>query len=382
MKKTKVFVVCSGLGNIMRGYESFTQECFDALSKDDELEVTLFKGGGVSSTDQIKVWNLPRNLPLTQWLGAITENLIPNRGAYWIEQITFGFGLLPHVVAQKPEVILFSDFNFGNVLWLWRKLTGQNYKLLFSNGAPWVAPVFSRWDRVQQVVPVYLQAALELGEPPKKHSLVPYGVQMRSELVLLNTEERKVLRQKLGLPVERSLMLSVGGLDTYHKRMDYVIREVANLPEPRPYLVLLGQPHSTETPVIQQLANELLGSENFWIGTVTHQEMAHYYQISDAFTLASLGEGFGRVFLEAMSYGLPCLAHDYAVTQFIFGDTGFLGDFSLPGTLSNLIPKALAITQNLSERDRIHSYTYEHFSWEKLRPAYVKLIQYCANYAE
>lgn len=361
----------------MRGYESFTQECFDALSKDDELEVTLFKGGGASSPNQIAVWNLPRNWPLTQWLGDVTEKFIPNRGAYWLEQITFGLGLLPHLIAQKPEVILFSDFNFGNVIWLWRKLTGQKYKLLFSNGAPWVAPVFRRWDRVQQVVPLYLQTALELGESPKKHHLVPYGVQMQSELRLLNPEERKILRQKLNLPVDRSLLLSVGGIDTYHKRMDYVIREVANLPEPRPYLMLLGQTHPIDTPIVQQLGNELLGSENFRIGTVSQQEVKLYYQVADVFILASLGEGFGRVFLEAMSHGLPCLAHDYAITRFIFGDIGFLGDFSLSGTLTNLIPKALATTGNSLARHLIHHQVYENFSWEKLRSSYVNLIQEC-----
>ena len=47
--KTKVFLVCSGLGKINRGFESFTQECFVALSSVTKLEVTLFKGGGTSN---------------------------------------------------------------------------------------------------------------------------------------------------------------------------------------------------------------------------------------------------------------------------------------------------------------------------------------------
>ena len=54
---TKVFVICSGLGNIKRGYESFTQECFEALSQEPLLDVTLFKGGGKSSEKEIALWN-------------------------------------------------------------------------------------------------------------------------------------------------------------------------------------------------------------------------------------------------------------------------------------------------------------------------------------
>ena len=37
-KISKVFLICSGLGRVNRGFESFTQECFDALSQAPELE--------------------------------------------------------------------------------------------------------------------------------------------------------------------------------------------------------------------------------------------------------------------------------------------------------------------------------------------------------
>ncbi|MFM6225481.1 MAG: glycosyl transferase, partial [Dolichospermum sp.] len=65
MTTYKVFLICSGLGNVNRGFESFTQECFNALSQVPELDIILFKGGGESKKRQIVLWNFPRH----SWLG-------------------------------------------------------------------------------------------------------------------------------------------------------------------------------------------------------------------------------------------------------------------------------------------------------------------------
>ncbi len=370
-----VFLICSGLGNVKRGYESFTQECFDALSKESSLNITLFKGGGKSSKKEIVLSNLPRNAPFTQQLSQITSKGI-GRGSYWLEQSSFGMSLLPHLYLKKPNVVYFSDENLGNLLWYWRLWTKQSYKLLFSNGGPNLPP-FDRWDHIQQVAPAHLQKALKAGEPPEKHSLVPYGIHLSSKLQVLTKTEREALRHTLALPQQRPLLLSVGTINKRHKRMDYVIREVAALPEPRPYLLLLGQ-QDEESSEIFQLGNQLLGTKNFEIRTVTQPEVSNYYKIADAFILASLSEGFGRVFLEAMSYGVPCLAHDYEVTRFVLGENGYLANFKFPGNLTNLISKVLKESKDNSKSQLRHRHIYNHFSWEKLRPNYIKLIQKCA----
>ncbi|MBD0262264.1 MAG: glycosyltransferase family 4 protein [Tolypothrix sp. Co-bin9] len=370
--RTKVFVICSGLGNVKRGYESFTQECFDTLSQESELDVTLFKGGGETSQKEIALWNLPRNAKVSNILGEITDKLIGRGGGYFIEQVTFFFSLVPHIQSKKPDVIFFSDENLGNLLWYWRRFSKQNYKLLFSNGGP-ILPPFPRWDYVQQLAPVHLQNALDAGQVPEKQSLVPYGIHMPVELQILTPNEREALRRKLELPENRPLILSVGTLNKSHKRMDYVIREIASLPKPRPYLVLLGQQDS-ESPEIISLANKLLGTDNFQVKTVAQKEMSDYYKTADAFVLASLGEGLPRVFLEAMSQGLPCLAHYYEVSDFVLGNDGYLANFEIPGNLANLLPQALAESHDVTRRNLLHQRTYNRFSWDKLRLDYVNLI--------
>jgi 1,2-diacylglycerol 3-alpha-glucosyltransferase len=375
----KVFLTCPGLGNINRGFESFTRECFEAISHDNSLDVTLFKGGGESSKNEIILWNLPREKWTTIQISRVVGKITGIKGSYNTEQLSFFLSLLPYLHQYKPDVIFLSDEQLGIFLWHWRRLTKQSYKLLFSNGAP-VFPVerLSRWDRIQQLAPMHLEAALNAGIPAYKQSLIPYGFQIESQPKFLTVDEQKALRQKLGLPENQRLIISVGVINKSHKRMDYVIRELAQLTEPRPFLLLIGQEDEESTEVIQ-LGKTLLGAENFQVRTVPYSAIADYYQAADAFVLASVAEGFGRVFVEALSYGLPCMAHDYEISNFIFGNKEYLADFTKAGSLTSLIPKALAASEVISERESFHRLAYENFSWEKLKPAYIDMIKKCVD---
>jgi glycosyltransferase involved in cell wall biosynthesis len=386
----KVFMPCSGLGHVKRGFESSMQECFEALSQEDSLDVTLFKGGGNSVSKEITLWNLPRKSWMAIQLGTII-GVLTGKGdepgkeissdvkkanlAYFVEQLSFCLSFIPYVNRSKPDVIYFRDVNLGSILWYWRNLTKQPYKLLFANGAP-LPPPFPRWDHVQQLVPANLQLAVKAGVPLEKQSLLPNGFFMPPHLQLLCGSQREVLRRRLELPEKQPLLLSVAAINKSHKRMDYVIREVASMPEPQPYLLLVGQ-QDLESSEILQLGNQLLGAAHFQIRTVDRNEVADYYKIADAFVLASLNEGFGRVLVEAISYGLPCLVHDYEIARFVVGEEGYFGNFELTGSLASLIPQALAEGYEISKRDLRYRSAYDRFSWEKLRPRYVEMIQRC-----
>ncbi len=42
-QKPKVFLVCTGVGHINRGYESFSVECFEQLKVSDKFELFFIK---------------------------------------------------------------------------------------------------------------------------------------------------------------------------------------------------------------------------------------------------------------------------------------------------------------------------------------------------
>ena len=378
----KVFLACPTLGRTNRGIESFTRECFDSLSKVSSLDVTLFKGGGFSYKKDVTLWNLQRDDWLTSQLVGVFNLISDKSNPSLVEEGTFFLSLLPHIYFVKPDVIYFSHYGLGSLLWHWRRRTNQNFKLLYRNGGPTGGEALKklrfRFDHVQQLAPTHLQLALDAGVPTEKQSLVPNAIHMSSEFKMLTFDEREALRRKLALPEKRPLVISVGAINKYHKRMDYVIREVATLPKPRPYLLLLGQ-QDAESPEVFQLGNELLGSDNFKVRTVTQDQVTDYYKAADVFVLASLREGFPRVCIEAMSHGLPCLVHDYDTTRYILGDEGYLANLELTGSLAGLLIHAIAEAHDVSKCNLRHQRVYENFSWDMLLPNYVSLIERCTN---
>jgi glycosyltransferase involved in cell wall biosynthesis len=367
----KVFLLCSGLGIINRGYESFTRQCFDALSSCPEFELHLFKGAGPSSEKETALWNLFRQSNAGKWLGKIT-----GRGSYFIEQLTFFLSLTPHLIRKKPDIIYFSDGNLGNLLWHWRRLTGQRYKLLFSNGGP-LSPPFPRWDYVQQVAPAHYETARRAGVPDGKQCLLPYGFSAPANFNPVTSQKKNELRAQLRLPVDRWIVLSVGAINATHKRMDYVIREVAALNGPRPFLLMLGQ-QDDETPAVRRLADDLLGDKGYEIRTVPAEIIADYYSAADLFVLASLSEGLPRVIIEAALNALPCLVHDYSITRYALGASGFFIDCTHEGSLGEAIHSIFAEEPDAQTRQLRRQQIYDRFSWEGLRPQYVEMIQKCA----
>lgn len=378
MRKIKLFIVCSTLGIVQRGLESFTQECFDALSQVSYLDIYLFKGGGSSTTRSLTLWKLKYGGKLTKNIDNFIQWISRKNYLYLAEELSFFISLLPYIVTQRPDVILFSEYGLGSLLQHWRNFTKQNYKLLFSNGAPTrghaLALLKHRFDYVQQVTPYLMEESLNSGVPVSKQCMIPYGVNIQSTLLTLSKQEQEECRRKLGLPIDRQILISVGAIRKY-KRVDYLIYELAALPTPRPYLLLLGQ-ISKESDEIIQLATCLLGSDSFQFRTVSLEETKLFYNIADAFVLAALNESFGRVYVEASAYGLPCMSHDYETARFVLGDHGYFADFSKSGELSNLIPKVLD-ENDYNKQNLRHLNANNRFSWSKLLPKYVEMIELC-----
>lgn len=367
-KPIRILFCCTGVGIFNRGIESFFREAFDGL-KDamTGFECRFLKGAGASSDQEKKIWCLPRTGRLAALLGRLIR-----RNAYVVEQLSSFPAVLLQIMKFRPDVIFYSDSNLGFQLYFWRKWIRVPYKLLFSNGGPIQAP-FVRTDYVQQVAPLYLEEALKAGESPNKHFLVPYGINPGSP-PMLDIREKMLLRRKLGLPENRFILLSVGWIAKQHKRMDYLIREVALLSEPRPFLQLLGAIDEKSTEIID-LGNKLLGSENFSAKSVPYSQVGDYYDTADCFVLCSLKEGFGRVYLEALMHGLPVIAHHFPVMNYVLGDVGILGDLSREGELSEILSEHICHPVDKSSANRRWESVRCRFGWEVLAPEYAKMFR-------
>lgn len=366
----RVLFSCTGVGIFNRGIESFFREAFDGLKGVAGLEAGLIKGAGEQNADEWVVANLPRTGRLAAVLGGLAR-----RNAYVIEQWSSFPAVVKCIRQFRPDVVFYSDSNLGFLLYWFRRQIGVPYTLLFSNGGP-CHPPFIRTDFVQQVAPLYYHEALIFGESPDKHHLVPYGIKV-CDPPSAESAEKNRLRNLLGLPLGRPVVLSVGWIARTHKRMDYLIQELARLPEPRPFLQLLGA-MDENTPEILDLGNRLLGAANFGAASVPYEKVADYYRAADTFVLASLQEGFGRVYLEAMMHGLPVIGHNHPVVEYVLGGEGMVADLSRPGGLLAPLQKALAEPHDAAVKLRRWRSVKDRFSWDALAPSYLEMFMKAA----
>jgi 1,2-diacylglycerol 3-alpha-glucosyltransferase len=363
-RPVRVFLPCTGLGRQRRGFETFTLECADALRGDPRIDLTVFAGGPTPGVPARVRWNLPRDGTLSSLVGALVR-----RDRYFVEQATFFLSFLPALVLGRPDVVYFADLNLGNLCWHWRRLSGQRFKLLYYNGGLTTRP-FTRADMVQQLTPAGLDEAVLRGEPAERQMVLAHGVGVPDALPSRITGDA---RRALGLPADRPIVLAVGMLDSAIKRTDYLVRELAALPAPRPFLALLGA-DGPDAADVRALARERLGDDGFLARAVPHDEIGRYYRAADVFALASLREGFGLAYVEALAHGLPIVAHDTPVTRHLLGDFAALADISHRGALTSLLAASLATPSSGDERAARHASARARFGWDALREDYARLL--------
>ncbi len=367
----KTFIACSGLGHIHRGFETFSRECFETLRSDNRLNVRLFQGYGIDEVQCTTIRCLIRSSRLAKWIGRAT------RGPYFVEQVTFAIGLRKYLASENPDVVFFSDGVIGNFLWRWRRLTKQKFKLLLSNGGPLGPPAFPRFDHVHQVSPLFYDQSAAAGRSSETQTLIPYGISAPNTCVPATESEVCALRARLKIPTDRQIVLCVGAINRAHKRTDYVIREIARMKFPRPYLVLLGQ-FESESSIIVKEAEQLLGPSGFCAASVSPSRLPDFYRVADVFTLGSTKEGFGRVFVEAMIQGLRCIVHDGPVQRYVVGKQGVFVNMQEPGALALGIEELLKTRVSPSEKFERSQNAIDRFGWNQLREKYVQMIMKCA----
>jgi 1,2-diacylglycerol 3-alpha-glucosyltransferase len=369
IQPVRVLIACPGLGLEMRGFERAAREWFDALRTSPDLDVWLVKGHGRPADRELRAATVPRSA----WVSRAAGRALGRRD-FWLEEVLFAATLQRSLARLDPEVVMLSELSLAAGVGRLRRLTRRQFRILLSNGAPARPPFPYGVDHVQQLTPFVAELALEAGMAPERQTVLPYALSIPDRLDPPSAAARAELRRGLRLPIDRTILLSAGAINAGHKRMDYLVREVAALGEGRPFLLLLGA-RDAETPAVLKLAEELLGPEGFTARTVPLHEMAGYYRVADAFALASLIEGFGLVYAEALAHGLPVLAHDFPTARFVLAGLGKLGDLTRPGALAEQFAE-LGEADSVERRGRErHQSVHERFSWSALLPRYVEMIR-------
>jgi len=364
VRRVTVVVACPGVGRIARGYETFAEELAAQLQGFDDLDVRLLQGGRTRQSWQRRIPLLPQDSRPAAGLARLAGT-----HSKYVEHISFGLACVPVLASLRADVVFVSEHALGTVLARARWLPGLSYAVVFNNGGFNRPPISSRFDLVQEVTPHALEVARSADGSSDRHVLLPLAVGSTPDPPIDRRAER---RPQLGLPVEGPVVISVGRLDISLKRMQLVVEAVAGARD-RPFLVLLGQRHD-ETPTLEKLAKARLGDKGFIMATVDPVVLARYYEAADVFVMAGALEGFGRVYVEALGFGLPCVVDDNPVTRFVCGPHGTFVDGGDALAIRSGIDAALGRAITDDDRRARWQWATERFGWEELRERYRDLV--------
>lgn len=176
----------------------------------------------------------------------------------------------------------------------------------------------------------------------------------------VNVDEKRAIREAMGLPADAFIVGCVAAVKKDHKRIDYLIREVAKLMSQSedssregakarseeihhpagggmptlpfvasrlrvkyfpPYLLIAGA-KTGETAELLVLAESLIPGRYKILTDCTRGQMPDLYRAMDVFVLASLFEMMPIALLEALASGLPCLVNQHPVLEWMIGADG------------------------------------------------------------
>jgi glycosyltransferase involved in cell wall biosynthesis len=321
----KIALLCSGLGNIQRGHEVFARDLFTLLKED--VDITLFKGGGEPSDRERLIEHVPRNascldemhLPVAPKWQAAAQEVERMR----VEGETFAYASLKPLLEGNFDVIHCLEQEVCNVIYGYRHLFRKPPKILWSNGGALPAGSQPQCDFVQE----HTEGNLANSNRTKAF-VIPHGVDLQAFHPGIESD----FRRRHDIPPDAFVVISVGTICYWHKRMDHVIREVATVPDA--WLVIVGQ-ESGDSPAIKTLGHELMGGRIVFT-TMPHDQLPKAYAAADVFTLGSLFETFGIVYIEAMAMGLPVICTNHPNQKTIVKEGVFI-DMKKPGALADML---------------------------------------------
>jgi glycosyltransferase involved in cell wall biosynthesis len=358
----KIALVSTGLGRVLRGFESFTESLFQALrGHAPEIDVTLFQGGGKAGERRLLIPNFHRHDPPGRWMGYEKGNLLEKR--------SFALALYPFLRKGKFDIVHYNELVMGSALCHLRRFLGGNYKLLYCGGSTWSPAHYGhRCDYAQLLTGPMYEDALAFGIPESRVFLIPYGLDVK-QFSPNSRADRAAVRAELRIPDDARVVLTVATLDRETKRIDYLIRELSRLDQP--VLLLAAGQKTPDTPGLEQEADHLLAGR--WRFVSWPQERVHLlYGAADIFVLTSLVEAFGRVIIEALLTGLPAIIQDGPVFKWVAeGSLAETIDMSVEGRLTDALIRLFQRRTNGNSRSIVVS----RFGWDKLIPQYVDMYE-------
>ena len=202
-KKPDLLLVCTGLGHVNRGFETYINDLAIKLKQEKltfTFSVCLGKKINGAVYNQKKIFNIHRKSKL---LSLFSENT-----AFEIEQLTFFFGIIPSILFTKIRAIYLGEYNLYCYLFKFRKWFNLNFSLVLYTGGQAVPGLFDlSKDYVHHITDIYYDYFIKKGVPASRQFLLPHFINFPFSKSDSLTE---IIYQKAN---GKKILLSVGQID-------------------------------------------------------------------------------------------------------------------------------------------------------------------------
>ena len=172
-------------------------------------------------------------------------------------------------------------------------------------------------------------------------------------------------KAELGLPTDRPIVLMVSALEP-GKRVIEAMHAMADVPDAA--LVVAGDGLLRDE--VDRLAAAILPGR-FMRATFRHDQMPDLYRSADLFLHTKIRESFGNVYIEALSCGVPVVAHNDEVASWIFDGRATLVDTENRSLLSKTIAQVLSAPTDSADSA---AWAHSQYSWEVVAAKYVEFF--------
>ncbi len=245
----------------------------------------------------------------------------------------FALSSLAAVARDRPDHVISTHVNFGPVAQLAKRFFGTPFTLVahgidVHQGLPKTTLAALRdADRIIAVSSWTRDRVLDLGGiEPRNVSLLPNTI---DETRFTVAPASDALRRKYGIVPGDRVVLTVARLD-HRERYKGYDRIIEALPSIRrecgPVKFLIVGKGEDQSRVATLARERGVNDAVSFAGFVPDEALADHYRLADVFAMPSTGEGFGIVFLEAMSCGTPVIGgnRDGSVDALDRGGLGML----------------------------------------------------------
>ena len=358
MNTPRILFALPGLHRVNRGAEAAFAQIAKGLCEEG-FDVTLI---GAGEPIEGRPYRFLQGSLRTREAFRKWPSIPPFRGAYRWEEASFVPSLWKLYKPAEYDITVTCSYPFVN--WVLRaKRKGKTPKHVYiTENSDWAVHTPNReyrWFGCEGLVctnPEYYQRNRETWNA----TLIPNGVDVS------RFTPGEAPRAEFGLPAGAKVVCMVSALIPSKYPMDGV-RAVAEMDGV--HLLLAGDGPQREE--CDALGKELLGDRYHRI-TVPMEKMPLVYRCGDVFLHLSRAEAFGNIYIEAMSCGIPVVAHDTPTTEWILGEHGRRLDTSDRPALVSMLQEMLAQPVEESTRSKMHEFAAERFDWPVV----------CRRYAE